>query len=222
MLEKFIYSADQQLENYESVDLTLLFQYLREGFPAEHPIHQQKNFTLETTPFRLPDGTLIEPKLEPSEIQRRLESICQILNDLRRRHEGRPVYDLSQVFEAYAVIAANFLSIHGCLGWVDGHGRALIKLLPLTLTIAGYGNQYREDQFYDPKTGQFDIRRAKLAIGLLNFHLLAGAKVLAARLELNHGDVSEILRDPRIITDSRKRLSATAHALTVICRNKLK
>ena len=204
----------------EYIDLDTLFRLLIDSFPPDDPVRleNQGGFTFKTRSYQLPNGESFLPKLESNEIQRRLELICQILNDLGRRHEGRPVYDLSQVYEAYAVIAANFLSIHGCFG-KDGNGRATIFLHHLTLFRGGYNGEYQKDQFYDPITGDFAFERARWAIVLLNFHLLAGAKVLAARLELNHGDVSEILRNPQIITDRRTRLSATVHALSVICQN---
>lgn len=141
----------------------------------------------------------------------------------RREKNNLPMYSLNEAYRAYSVIACNWLSIHGCLG-VDGHGRALMQLLPITLWASGYPEKFQQSQFLNPQTGEFDPQRGKSAIFYLNGHIADGIRILAARFELGKYDaINEVLLDPTIIGHRKTRHAANRHAIKVIlnrCRTK--
>lgn len=192
----------------------LLFMLLSSRFPEGDPIHRSIDFVERPMSYRF-GHTRVDVKATPQQISDRLDMICGILTSLSDRNKGLPVFPIRDVYNAFSVIACNWLSIHGCLGY-DGHGRALASLLPITLGIGGYSSEFIAKEFTNLK-GEFDMLSAKAALGYLNGHIWPGVRIVAAGVELDaHGDISPLLRNRSVIVDSNLRRKATLHALSVV------
>lgn len=198
-----------------------LYGRIASAFPDSDSINRRNDFIDGTVNYTHREGITTEEVavvLKPAVVRTRLGLICDTLSRLSARKEGKlPEYTIPEVYDAYSVIAANWLSIHGCLG-VDGHGRALIRLLPITLNTAGYPYEINYKQFYDLGTGSFDINKSMIAILYLNGHLRAGMRIMAAKKELDQkGKISGVLLDPFIFGDKLTRQAADNYARKVCC-----
>ena len=196
-----------------------LYKWISSGFTNRHDTQGQ--FLLQTLPFRVDEqlalilgieNPVVDCHLSSEKVRERLETICHILSDLSLRTTmGKPYFSKQETYEAFSVIACNWLSIHGCFD--DGHGRATIQLFPITLMKAGYPEDFHPNQF--EHNGQFNIMRATQAIFLLNGHVKPGVRILAAMLELDreNGNINDLLLSPFIIGHKATRDPANHYAL---------
>ncbi|MFH1561210.1 MAG: hypothetical protein ABID04_01360 [Patescibacteria group bacterium] len=167
-----------------------------------------EQFSCQTTSFSLPElGYQVAPSLSPNEIGRRLGEIQWWLSSLKeRKPDGIPEYPLWQVYEVYSVIACNWLSVHGCLG-IDGHGRAMVQLLPICFDLAGYPEEFAAYKFSE------NMRENLFQLVWLNGHPVAGLRIAAGFMDLvKTGLVSRELRDFVIVGHERRRSKADALA----------
>jgi hypothetical protein len=209
----------------KKISRPILYGLIASAFPPLDIIKDSLDFTDEAIGYSVGENRRhVAVEVAAEQVRLRLSLICDILTGLSSRTDDlKPVFPISVVYHAFSVIACNWISIHGCLG-TDGHGRATMQLLPITLGISGYPNEFVEKQFRDA-SGNFDINKSLFALGYLNGHILDGARIIAAGLELDRcGKVSDILLDRAIIWDAESRMKATRHAAFVISgfKNQLK
>ena len=195
-----------------------LLDLLSTGFLSDHEIHALRSFSYSTEAFYGgAEKKLVVPEVPEDVVKERLDTITNILTHLLERYENnKPIHTLKEVYRAYSVIACNWLSIHGCLS-IDGHGRSLIQLLPVTLWAGGYPEEFYQEQFLNEK-GVFDANKAKVAIVFLNGHMFwDGIRILAARLQLGENQViSDLFMDPRIIGHWQTRKKANSLAMEIL------
>ncbi len=203
-------------------DRRSLFSAIAAAFPPSDPIHKLNDFQPQTLPYSLGGRREVNIQLTPEEIDCRLNLICDVLTSFSVRNaDDSPFFTRDETYDAFSVIATNWLSIHGCLG-TDGHGRALVRLFPLTLDAAGYVSDFFIEHFTNTnsKSRDFDIRKTHLSLVLLNGHINAGLRILAAQKELdNYGKISPQLRDRYIISDPQTRKRADNYARRIVADN---
>ena len=218
-------SLDPFLKNLHithPITRTDLFHMLVQPFDPSHPIHGRNDFVNRTENFIYTRGGDSQKEVivhvPPETVRERLSRICDLLTllSLRRSSDGKPEITKNEAYEAYSVIACNWLSIHGCLG-EDGHGRSTIRLFPLTMQAAGYLEEIDVHQFNTFRSHTFSIDKSKRAIRYLNGHIAAGNRILAVHAQLTYdGVVDEALLNPMIPFDKTARGHATHTAKTII------
>jgi len=218
-MKKEKYFRDEHIFIPERITRPILFQEIAVAFPPTHPIHERTDFVDGTVDFTHDKGIakVVNVNLPSEEVAKRVDTICDILTLLsERRLDGTPICTKAQAYDSYSLIACTWLSIHGCLG-VDGHGRATIRLLPITLMHAGYPQDLDVQHFYNINTGEFDIVKSRRTITYLYGNVRAGLRILAAYTELlQTGTVNELLVDPRVITGGIVKLAADKYAINVV------
>lgn len=196
-----------------------LYRLISQAFPKSDQINQYNDFVNATCAYWIGSGKerkKVEVQASEEEVKHRLDLICSCLRTLSKKDQkGKPSIPLHSAYDYYSVIATNWISIHGCLG-TDGHARATIALMPITLQLAGYPHEYVPITIPNI-SGTFDMKKSKAALVYLNGHLNAGFRITASVIELDQtGTVSSLLRDGSVVYDVKKRIQADLFATRII------
>ncbi len=202
----------------ELVTPQILFTVLKRGL-NEPKNYDKLFFNLSTKKYHISGGKEVNPVADESVVENRLNLICHLMTSLDNRQDnGKPVYTLTETFDAFSVILCNWISIHGCLS--DGNGRAGAILMQHTLEKAGYPNNVFKKDLFD-NHGEVDMNRAMYTLIFPDVvPRFSGLRNLAALIDLDEtGSVHPDLLDRRIISIKSCRQKANKRALKIIGRH---